>query len=166
MLPCGHIHEKKVDDTKIIYPGCLMSIGFDELGEHGLVLGNLEKNNITYEFKNMEYKHFQILEVDVTNLKSPEEILNLVELEDDIYRIVLIGERNIEIEKVKEILKTTGKNICEIRDLTHISYDYEKIAKEQNLKGYFTKKMLEELKEKPEQKEEILKAIEITYQLL
>ena len=58
------------------------------------------------------------------------------------------------------------KNICEIRDLTHISYDFEKIANEQNLKGFFTRKMLEEMKENPEQKEEILKAIEITYQML
>lgn len=34
----GHIHEKKVDNTKIIYPGSLLSIGFDELGEHGIVV--------------------------------------------------------------------------------------------------------------------------------
>ena len=27
----GHIHEKKVDESKIIYPGSLLSIGFDEL---------------------------------------------------------------------------------------------------------------------------------------
>lgn len=114
----------------------------------------------------MEYKHFNILEIDITKLKAPEEILNVVELSDDIYRIILKGERNVEVEKIKEILKEEKKNICEIKDLTHISYDFEQIAKEQNLKGYFTKKMLAELKEKPEQEEEILKAIEITYQLL
>lgn len=114
----------------------------------------------------MEYKHFEIVEVDITNLKSPEEILNHVELTEDIYRIVLKGERNIDVEKIKEVLNSLGKNICEIRDLTHISYDFEKIAKEQNLKGFFTQKMLQKLEEKPEQKEEIIKAIEITYQLL
>lgn len=114
----------------------------------------------------MEYKHFEIVEVDITNLKSPEEILNHVDLKEDIYRIVLKGERNVAIEKIKEILTALGKNICEIRDLTHISYDFEKISNEQNLKGFFTKKMLEELNNKPEQKEEIMKAIEITYQLL
>ena len=27
----GHIHEKKVDNSKMIYPGSLLSIGFDEL---------------------------------------------------------------------------------------------------------------------------------------
>lgn len=114
----------------------------------------------------MEYKHFEIIEIDITNLKSPEEILNNIDLKEDIYRIVLNGERNVDVEKIKEILKSTEKNICEIKDLTHISYDFEKIATEQNLKGFFTKKMLKEIKEKPEQKEEILKAIEITYQLL
>ena len=76
------------------------------------------------------------------------------------------GNAHFLLEKIKEILKSTEKNICEIRDLTHISYDFEKIAGEQNLKGFFTRKMLDEIKEKPEQKEEIMKAIEITYQLL
>lgn len=130
------------------------------------MFGNLEKDNITYEFKNIEYKHFKIQEIDISNLRSPEEILNHVEFGEDIYRVVLNGERNIEIEKVKDLLNSVGKNICEIRDLTHISYDFEKISKEQNLKGFFTKKMLEEINKNPEQKEEILKAIEITYQLL
>lgn len=128
--------------------------------------GNLEKDNITYEFRNMEYKHFEIVEVDITNYKSPEEILNHIDLKEDIYRIVLEGQRSVEIEKIKEMLISIGKNICEIRDLTHLSYDFEKISNEQNLKGFFTRKLLDEIKEKPEQKEEILKAMEITYQLL
>lgn len=162
----GHIHEKKIDSSNIIYPGSLVSIGFDELGEHGIIIGNLEKDNITYEFKNMEYKHFQILEVDISEFKSPEEILSNIELGEDIYRIVLSGERNVDVEKIKEILKSTEKNICEIRDLTHMAYELEKISKEQNLKGFFTRKMLDEMKENPEQKEEIMKAIEITYQML
>ena len=43
MLHFGHIHEKKVDESKIIYPGSLMSIGFDELGEHGIVIRKFRK---------------------------------------------------------------------------------------------------------------------------
>ena len=162
----GHIHEKKIDESKMIYPGSLISIGFDEIGEHGIVIGNLEKESITYEFKNMEYRHFKILEIDVSNFKAPEEILNHVDFKDNIYRVVLKGERNIETEKIKEILFAEGKNICEIRDLKHVYYDFESISKMQNLKGFFTKKMLKELSENPEQKEEIIKAIEMTYQVL
>ena len=36
-----------------------------------------------------------------------------------------------------------------------MAYELEKISKEQNLKGFFTRKMLDEMKENPEQKEEI-----------
>ncbi len=162
----GHIHLKKVDDSHIIYPGSLISMGFDELGEHGIVIGNMEKGHITYEFKNMEYRHFEEYHVDVSKFKSPEDILHQVAFEDNIYRVILEGSRNVSIDKMKEILNEQSKNICEIKDITHLVYDFEAIQTEQNLKGYFTKKMMEELKSHPEQKEEILKAIEITYQLM
>lgn len=128
--------------------------------------GDLKKNDIEYRFENMEYRHFEIIEVDISNFKSPDEILNHISLHDNIYRIVLTGERNVDTDKIIETLNNTGKNICEIRDLTHISYDFDSITKEKNLKGIFTKKMLEEIENNPERKEEILKAIEITYNVL
>ena len=126
----------------------------------------MKKNDIEYRFENMEYRHFEIIEVDISNFKSPDEILNHISLHDNIYRIVLTGERNVDTDKIIETLNNTGKNICEIRDLTHISYDFDSITKEKNLKGIFTKKMLEEIENNPERKEEILKAIEITYNVL
>ena len=128
--------------------------------------GDLEKNDIEYRFENMEYRHFEIIEVDISNFKSPDEILNHISLKDNIYRIVLSGERNVDTDKIIETLNNTEKNICEIRDLTHISYDFDSITKEKNLKGIFTKKMLEEIEKNPERKEEILRAIEITYNVL
>lgn len=128
--------------------------------------GDLEKNDIEYRFENMEYRHFEIIEVDISNFKSPDEILNHISLKDNIYRIVLSGERNVDTDKIIETLNNTEKNICEIRDLTHISYDFDSITKEKNLKGIFTKKMLEEIEKNPERKEKILKAIEITYNVL
>ena len=39
----GHIHERTVDGSNIVYPGSLLSIGFDELGEHGIVIRRFEK---------------------------------------------------------------------------------------------------------------------------
>ena len=128
--------------------------------------GDLKKNDIEYRFENMEYRHFEIIEVDISNFKSPDEILNHISLKDNIYRIVLSGERNVDTDKIIETLNNTEKNICGIRDLTHISYDFDSITKEKNLKGIFTKKMLEEIEKNPERKEEILKAIEITYNVL
>lgn len=131
-----------------------------------LLFGELKKNDIKYEFENMEYRHFEIIEVDISNFKSPEEILNHISLNDNIYRIVLVGEKSVDTDKIVEILNGTEKNICEVRDLTHMSYDFDSLVKEKNLRGIFTKKMLEEINENPERKEEILKAIEITYNVL
>lgn len=128
--------------------------------------GNLEKNNITYKFENMEYKHFEIIDVDISNFRSPEEILNHISLEDNFYRIIINGEKNIDVNKLKDVLYTTEKSICEIKDCTHLPYDFESISKEKNLKGIFTKKMLEEICEYPDREEEILKAIELVYNIL
>ena len=36
-IALGHIH-KKMLDKNIIYPGSLISLGFDELGEHGMIV--------------------------------------------------------------------------------------------------------------------------------
>lgn len=46
-IALGHIH-KKTEDNKnnFIYPGSIISFGFDELGEHGILDVNIEKNNL------------------------------------------------------------------------------------------------------------------------
>jgi len=56
-----------------------------------------------------------------------------------------------------------GKNICEVRDEMHLPYDFEEIATHKDIKGIFTKKMLEYLKENPDMQEETMKAIEMVY---
>ena len=58
----------------------------------------------------MEYRHFEIIEVDISNFKSPDEILNHISLKDNIYRIVLSGERNVDTDKIIETLNNTEKN--------------------------------------------------------
>ncbi len=158
----GHIHLPKVDN-KIVYSGAIMSCGFDECGEHGMVVGELLENEVKYEFKNMEYRHFINVELDISEVKIPSDILEKVNLSDDIYRITFKGARNVEIKELVEVLKNISSNICEFKDETHLPYDLEEIAKQETLKGIFTRKMLEELEKNPNQKEEIMKAIEITY---
>lgn len=59
-----------------------------------------------------------------------------------------------------------GKNICEVRDETHLPYNFYEIAKQKDIKGVFTKKMLEYLEENPDVKEETMKAIEMVYLLI
>ena len=40
-IAMGHIHKKYYDSKgkqKIVYPGSTISLGFDELGEHGMIV--------------------------------------------------------------------------------------------------------------------------------
>ena len=44
----GHIHKldyHTYENQKIVYPGSLISLGFDELGKHGMIVGELEEKN-------------------------------------------------------------------------------------------------------------------------
>ena len=158
----GHIHLPMFEE-KIVYSGALVACGFDETGEHGMVVGELVDGKVKYEFKNMEYRHFVDLEIDISDIKTSIDVFDKVDLKDDIYRITFKGARNVEVKEVIELLKSKSSNITEFRDETHLPYDLDEISKQQTLKGIFTRKMLEEIERNPNQKEEIMKAIEITY---
>lgn len=36
-IALGHIHKREIDKN-IVYPGSLLSLGFDELGQHGMIV--------------------------------------------------------------------------------------------------------------------------------
>ncbi len=53
-----------------------------------------------------------------------------------------------------------SSNVVSVVDNTRLSYDLDEIAKENNLKGLFVKKMLKEMNEHKEKKEIYRKAID------
>ena len=66
-----------------------------------------------------------------------------------------------------EALNSLGKNICDIRDETNIPYNFEAIKEEENLKGVFTKKILDEMeKMNDNEKTEMYKIIDMIYQMM
>lgn len=163
----GHIHEKKVDVSRIIYPGSLISCGFDEPGEHGYVIGEITKEKCEIEFVPLEYKEFKKIEFDLTNYKNFSDVIDDLNLEDDIYKIVFHGTRNFNVDELIEVLNGLTKNICEIKDETVIAYDFENIKNQENLKGVFTRKILEEMQDmNEEEKHETFKIIDMIYQMM
>lgn len=159
----GHIHLPKIDNTKIIYPGSLIAGGFDEPGEHGLIIGNITKENLDIKFVRVDSEKFETKVLDISNFSSINEIIDKLELKEDFYKIVLTGTKNVEIEKLKEALNLSGKKICDVEDKTHNEYNLEEISKQKNLKGVFTKRMLDDLNNHREDEEKIMKAIEYVY---
>lgn len=136
----GHIH-KRDDSSNIVYPGSLISLGFDELGEHGMIVGEFVQKKLNKKFVKVDDREFIELELDVSDTFSPEELIekiNNIKNENKLYKIILIGYRNFPINID---IKLINKNIIKVKDNTKIKIDF----KENNntLKGLFIKKLNE-----------------------
>lgn len=169
----GHIHKTNFnarENNNIIYPGSTISFGFDELGEHGMIVGNLEKNKLELNFIKLDNRIFQEINLDISNVFSEEELiekLNELNLEKNTEnKIILTGVRNFEI-KINHILKLIqNEKIIKIKNATKINYNLEEISKENNLRGIFVKELLKKLENEEYSREEILQAIEIGLNLI
>ena len=67
-IALGHIHKNNVyENKKIVYPGSLISGGFDELGKHGMVVGEINEidRKITREFISLDNKEFKEIEINI-----------------------------------------------------------------------------------------------------
>lgn len=166
-MALGHIHKPEYS-TNIVYPGSTISLGFDELGEHGMIVGEIEKGKLELKFIPLDEEKFKETEIDITEISSKEELIekiNHLETRDNEYtKIRLIGNRNFEINKYEILKYIKNERIIKIKDSTKIAYDLEKMANENTLKGLFVKEMLEKLKQPqitPEEKEIVEKAMEI-----
>ena len=148
-IALGHIHKSnysKQTNQKAIYPGSLISLGFDELGKHGMIVGDIENNKLDLEFISLDKKEFKELELDISEIDFEEELIekiNNLKLEENCYyKIILVGEKNIQINlnNIKKYL--INKNIIKLKNNTKIKYNLEKISNENNLKGIFVKELL------------------------
>lgn len=169
-IALGHIHKRNMENN-IVYPGSMVSLGFDELGKHGMVVGNIEKNHLDLQFIELDEKEFVEEEVDVTDLNSVEglvEKINNLKIEDSkLYKIILIGKRTFEIDVYQLYKLIENKNIIKIKNNTKIKYELKEIANDVTLKGIFAKEMLNKLEESSDEDKEIIeKAIEIGMEIL
>ena len=80
-IALGHIHKKDYDSEEnqnIVYPGSTISLGFDELGEHGMILGEVEKETINLKFIPLDEEEFIEINLDVSDLFSVEELIEKI----------------------------------------------------------------------------------------
>ena len=100
----GHIH-KKTEENKFnfIYPGSIISFGFDELGEHGILDVKIEKNKNENKLNKNNYlnnleknneNNFNNLQNNNLNYKNNIKI-NFIKLDNRIFE-----EKNIDISEI------------------------------------------------------------------
>ena len=103
-IALGHVHKRYIsEDKKIVYPGSTISLGFDEIGQHGIIVGEIKNKEIDLDFIPIDDKEFVVEDLDITNIISKEELIekiNNIELENNkLYEINMVGRRNFEINK-------------------------------------------------------------------
>ena len=150
-IALGHIHKNNLEEhTNIVYPGSVISQGFDELGLHGMVVGDITKQNLKLDF-----------------IPLDEKIEEIEQKENTLYKVTLVGQRNFEINLYRLIKQISRKEIIKVKDKTKLGYEIEKIAQEvTTLRGIYVKESLDKIEKEPENKEILEKALEIGLEVL
>lgn len=167
----GHIHKSNYTENEtIVYPGSTISMGFDELGRHGMVVGEFSDKKLKTEFIPLDDGEFKINELDISELESIETIadtINSMMLDSNkFYEIYLVGNKKFEIDLYNLKKMILQNNVIKIKDNSKISYNLEELAKSNNLKGLFVKEILDRLEDDTYDKETVEKALEIGLEIL
>ncbi len=159
-LALGHIHKRqapqKIGNTYFAYPGTPEGQGFDELGEAGVLIGEVGKEICNLEFIPTAKRQHILLDLDITEncLPISEYIINTLKAQygenfgENLYKIRLLGE--VE-EDTKINLSDLEARVSEqvyfvkIKELTAPKIDLSALSQEKSLKGIFVKKMLEKI---------------------
>ena len=168
-LALGHVHsykQEKLDKRGVYcYSGCLEGRGFDECGEKGFVLLDIEENKIKSKFIPFASRNLYEIHVDITGTKENNEIEQRITKkiknipETGMVKIVLDGEVEIGEERdIEYLTKKFESNFyyLKIEDKPTIKIDYMKYKNDISLKGEFIRKVIEQDDLTEEEKSKII----------
>lgn len=155
-LALGHVHAYKMEllDSrgKYCYPGCLEGRGFDECGEHGFVVldVDLQTGGYTTEFVPFASRNLYTALVDISGCMNTMDIQKRVKQQlslagyekDSLVKVVLRGEVEIDCEKDIDYLANWMKDdyyYFSVKDCSTIRVDYDAYAYDESLKGEFVR---------------------------
>ena len=105
------------------------------------------------------------IELNISEINSEEELIEkingLLLDENKFYKIILIGDKNFEINIYNLFKFISNENIIKIKNDTKLKINLEEISKNNNLKGLFVKEILDELNKNNYNKEILEGALEI-----
>ncbi len=149
-LALGHVHSHKMGDLdsrgKYAYCGCLDGRGFDECGQKGFVLINVESGSMSTEFVPMASRILYDKVVDVTGLETSIQMLKKVQDavmgidESSLVKVTLTGRLSVDAEKdTKYIEQFLLDNFYfgRVKDLTKLAINIEDYRYDPTLKGEF-----------------------------
>ena len=169
-LALGHIHsyKKEVLDERgsYAYCGCLEGRGFDECGEKGFILLDVNPQHIETTFVPFARRQLHDVEVDITGKETNPEIKAAMEeasahiKQEDLVKFTLVGEYTLDTRRDFERLKKDFQDrfyFCKIKDNSHLKIEKENYEHDISLKGEFIRKVMASTLS-DEEKEEIIVA--------
>lgn len=169
-LALGDIHKPDFDLIKLDgrgyfgYSGILEPRGFDELGERGFFLLEVENNKLKRKFVKNNQRTYHVIDVDITNLDSNFLISNKINEQlkniknEDIIRVVLKGIYEYEtIKDLNKIIHDLNQKYfyAELKDESKLDYTNIDFDKEVSLRGEFSR-IVKSLDIKQEDKDKVL----------
>lgn len=155
-LALGHIHSycmEKLDARGVYcYSGCLEARGFDECGEHGFVLLDLDETNRTCSKQWIPFakRNLYEVQVDVSACLTSVEMLQQIQMQlkrenyrkESMIKIVLTGEVKLSCEKNIDFLQQQIAQeyyLVKMDDKTRYVLDYQSFLLDPSLKGEFVR---------------------------
>lgn len=173
-LALGHIHKYKqaeIDQRGIYcYSGCLEGRGFDECGEKGFVLLDIDETTLKYkaEFIPLAKRTLYEIDVDVSTTFTTIETEKLIDnslqniSQDSLIKIVLKGKVDVDSERDINYLEKKYKSnyyFAKIYDETTLKIDFESYKNDASLKGEFIRLVLSQNLPEEEQSKIIMTGI-------
>lgn len=158
-LALGHYHkyrEAALDDRGVYcYPGCLEGRGFDESGEHGFVLLDIDEKKMTISRKLVDIAERSVytVDVDVTGCYTTSDAIQKVSQTIDkmkinsksLVKISLTGEITLKTELNTGLLEKNFADsfyVFKVEDKTKTVINYEEFTFDETLKGEFVRNVL------------------------
>ncbi|MDD6967469.1 MAG: metallophosphoesterase [Firmicutes bacterium] len=167
-LALGHIHTAgsfRAGDTLCAWPGCPMGRGWDETGEKGALILELDRTvSVTAVTLPLPVFYDFTVRVNRDGLSALETVLPPVQ-SPNLYRVTLTGQGSLDLEALKKQFSHLG--YLELRDETEEETDPFDQAGEDSLRGEFFRILKQQLAEAdPEQAELIRLAASLSARLL
>ena len=149
-LALGHIHQagglQKAGNTFWAYPGCPEGRGFDEVGDKGVLLAEVEPGRVTARFCPLAPHRYEILTIDLTGCADPLAAVEVnlpAHTQQDSYRILLTGEFNTDANTLAQLEQALAPRFysLELQDRTRPPRDLWARAGEDTLTGLFLQTM-------------------------
>lgn len=167
-LALGHIHsyklEKLDEDGVYCYCGCLEGRGFDECGEKGFVVLDIENHRVKTEFVPFASRRLHEVQVDISGLTTVTEIRSAMERlsvqipAEDLVKFTLTGTYTPDTQKDLNFLKKMMEPrfwFVKIKDESRLKIDRESYEHDVSLKGEFIRMVMASDKSE-EEKEAII----------